>query len=106
MGSNTFKFFRVDKDNNELDDLTEEQRRETEKIIRGLIGNSDDFLLTSLASQGEMNNFIKEKATARKQILTNFLDLEVFDKLYEEVRKDAQEVKFRFKSLGENNWIE
>ena len=99
-------FYRVDKDNNEIDDLTEEQRRETEKIIRGLIGNSDDFLLTSLASQGEMNNFIKEKATARKQILTNFLDLEVFDKLYEEVRKDAQEVKFRFKSLGENNWIE
>ena len=99
-------FYRVDKDNNELDDLTEEQRRETEKIIRGLIGNSDDFLMTSLASQGEINNFIKEKASSRKQILTNFLDLEVFDKLYEEVRKDAQEVKFKFKSLGENNWIE
>jgi len=101
----SLSFYRVDKDNNELEDLTEEQRRETEKIIRGLIGNSDDFLLTSLASQGEMNNFIKEKATARKQILTNFLDLEIFDILYEEVRKDAQEVRFKFKSLGENNWI-
>ena len=99
-------FYRVDKDNNEIEDLTDEQRRETEKIIRGLIGNADDFLLTSLASQGEMNNFIKEKATARKQILTNFLDLEIFDTLYEEVRKDSQEVKFRFKSLGENNWEE
>ena len=99
-------FYRVDKDNNELDDLTEEQRRETEKIIRGLIGNSDDFLLTSLASQGEMNNFIKEKASSRKQILTNFLDLEVFEKLYEEVRKDAQEARVKFKSLGANNWVQ
>ena len=100
----TLKFFRVDKDNNELEDLTEEQRRETEKIIRNLIGNSYDFLLTSLASQGEMNTFIKEKATARKQILTNFLDLEVFDQLYEMVRKDSQDVKSRFRALGSNNW--
>jgi exonuclease SbcC len=102
----SLNFYRVDRDNNEIEDLTEEQRRETEKIVRSLIGNSDDLLLTSLASQGQMNAFIKEKATARKQILTNFLDLEVFDKLYEEVRKDAQEVRFKFKSLGENNWIE
>ena len=100
----TLKFFRIDKNNNEIDDLTEEQRRETEKIIRNLIGNSYDFLLTSLASQGEMNTFIKEKATARKQILTNFLDLEVFDQLYEMVRKDCQDVKSRFKALGSNNW--
>ena len=100
----SLQFYRVDKNDNVIDDLTEEQRRETEKIVRGLIGNVDDFLLTSLASQGEMNTFIKEKASARKQILTNFLDLEVFDKLHELVRKDAQEVKYRFKSLCENNW--
>jgi len=100
----SLQFYRIDNDGNELDDLTEEQRRETEKIIRGLIGNVDDFLLTSLASQGEMNIFIKEKASARKQILTNFLDLEVFDKLHELARKDAQEVKYKFKSLCENNW--
>ena len=102
----SLKFYRVDQNNNELDDLTEEQRRETEKIVRGLIGNVDDFLLTSLASQGEMNTFIKEKASARKQILTNFLDLEVFDKLHDLVRKDAQEVKYKFKNLSGNNWEE
>ena len=100
----SLKFYRVDKSGQELDDLTEEQRRETEKVVRGLIGNVDDFLLTSLASQGEMNTFIKEKASARKQILTNFLDLEVFDKLHELARKDAQEVKHNFKRLSENNW--
>ena len=31
--------------------------------------------MTSLSAQGYINSFIKEKATARKQILSNFLDL-------------------------------
>ena len=39
--------------------------------------------MTSLASHGYMINFIKEKATARKAILTNFLDLTVFDAMNE-----------------------
>ena len=41
--------------------------------------------MTSLASQGEMNTFVKEKAAARKLHLSNFLDLGVFDKLYDMV---------------------
>ena len=57
------------------ENITEEQRRETEKILRKMIGTPEDFLMTSLASQGEMNTFIREKATARKAILTKFLDL-------------------------------
>ena len=36
--------------------------------------------MTSLASQGEMNTFVKEGATSRKMILTKFLDLLVFEK--------------------------
>ena len=40
---------------------TEEQRRETEKILKDLIGTSEDFLYTSFASQGSINSFIKEK---------------------------------------------
>ena len=35
------------------------------------------------------------------------LDLEVFDKLHELIRKDAQDIKSRFKPLNENNnWQE
>ena len=53
-------------------DESEEQRRETEKILRGLIGTSDDFLYTSFASQGAMNTFINEKSSARKSVLSKF----------------------------------
>ena len=59
----------------EIEDLTDEQRRETEKIIRKMIGGPEEFLMTSLASQGEMNTFIKEKTSARKNVLSKFLNL-------------------------------
>ena len=35
------------------ENITEEQRRETEKILRKMIGTADDFLMTSLASHRE-----------------------------------------------------
>ena len=54
-----------------------------------MIGSPEEFLMTSLASQGDMNNFIKEKATARKAILTNFLDLTVFDAMNEFAKKEC-----------------
>jgi len=100
----SLKLYRLDVAGEILEDITEEQRRETEKILRGLIGTSDEFLMTSLASQGEMNTFIKEKATSRKTILSNFLDLTVFDKMYDTSRRDSQDLRTRAATLGSENW--
>ena len=100
----SLKLYRLDGAGEILEDITEEQRRETEKILRGLIGTADEFLMTSLASQGEMNTFIKEKATARKTILSNFLDLAVFDKMYDTSRRDSQDLRTRAATLGSENW--
>ena len=100
----TLKLYRLDRSGEIQEDLTEEQRRETEKILRNLIGTADEFLMTSLASQGEMNTFIKEKAAARKTILANFLDLDVFDKIYEMSRKDSLSLRNQASSLGSENW--
>ena len=69
-----------------------------------MIGTSEEFLLTSLASQGEMNQFIKEKATARKAILTNFLDLRVFEKIQEIVKKESVGLRFKTKNLDSDGW--
>ena len=100
----TLKFYRLDKTGEVLEDLTEEQRRETEKIIRGMIGSPEEFLMTSLASQGDMNNFIKEKATARKAILTNFLDLTVFDAMNEFAKKECASLKQQAASINRGDW--
>ena len=85
--------FRIDAHGEVLKDMSEEQRRETEKIVRSLIGTADNFLLTSFASQGEMNTFIKQRATSRKAILTSFLDFEIFDELNKAARQDLAGLK-------------
>ena len=100
----SLKFYRLDTSGDILEDLTEEQRRETEKIIRGMIGSSEEFLMTSLASQGDMNNFIKEKATARKSILTNFLDLTVFDAMNEFAKKESASLKQQANNINRGDW--
>ena len=85
-------------------DESEEQRRETEKILRSLIGTSEDFLYTSFASQGEMNTFIKEKTSARKNVLSKFLNLDIYESLYKESREDFTVLKSKVKNLNEKDW--
>lgn len=101
----SLNFYKLDNSGEIIEDLTEEQRRETEKIIRGMIGSSEEFLMTSLASQGDMNNFIKEKATARKSILTNFLDLTVFDAMNEFAKKESASLKQQANNINRGDWI-
>jgi DNA repair exonuclease SbcCD ATPase subunit/DNA repair exonuclease SbcCD nuclease subunit len=93
--------FKIDHTGEVTEDLSGEQRRETEKTLKQLIGNSDDFLLTSLARQGEMNTFIKEKATARKLILSRFLDLDIFEKMYEISKEESASLRALAKSAPE-----
>jgi ABC-type molybdenum transport system ATPase subunit/photorepair protein PhrA len=81
-----------------LKDLNDEQRRETEKIVRKLIGTSDDFFYTCLAPQGQMNMFINEKSTSRKQILSRFLDLDIFDVYHDKVKQDLAPIKASLKN--------
>jgi DNA repair exonuclease SbcCD ATPase subunit len=97
-------FFHLDEGGNPSFDLNGEQRRETEKALREIVGTSDDFLLTSLASQGEMNNFIKYKASQRKSILTKFLDLEVFEEMLQQAKSDSAGLKARMSGAPDRDW--
>lgn len=87
--------------NSEVINETEEQRRETEKILQDLIGTSEDFLYTSFASQGEINTFIKEKSSARKNVLSKFLELDIFDVLYKNSREDYIVLKNKLKQFDD-----
>lgn len=99
------KLYRLDSSGDIAEDKTDEQRRETEKILRSMIGSSEEFQMTSLASQGEMNVFVKEKATARKNILSNFLDMNVFDLMNEVAKKETAELRSEVKRFStESSW--
>lgn len=97
-------FYELDESGSIIKDLNGEQRRETEKFLRAVVGTSDDFLLTSLASQGEMNNFIKHKASARKSILTKFLDLEIFEEMYSLAKADSSSFKTLLSAVPDRDW--
>jgi DNA repair exonuclease SbcCD ATPase subunit/DNA repair exonuclease SbcCD nuclease subunit len=88
----------------ELQDLSGEQRNDTEKQIRSLIGSSEDFLMTSLAAQGEISQFISQGATKRRSILSRFLDLDVFDKMHDIVGKEANGLKFQLRNFPQKDW--
>ncbi len=92
------------KDGDTIVDKTGEQRTMTEKTIRKMIGSADDFLLTSFASQGEMNRFIQEGATHRKRTLAKFLDLTIFEKLFEYAKNDSTDIKVQLQMAPDRDW--
>jgi DNA repair exonuclease SbcCD ATPase subunit len=96
--STTLSVTQLGTEEKESVDLNDEQRRETEKVLRSLIGTSDDFFYTCLSPQGNMNLFINEKSTARKQMLTRFLDIDFFEELHNKVKSDLAPHKLKIKS--------
>ena len=96
--------FELDSNGEPIKDMTEEQRRETEKIIRSLLGTAETFLLTSFASQGAMNNFLKERATNRKSILTSFLDFTIFEELNKAARQDMVGLKSKLSEVSRRDF--
>lgn len=96
----------IDINGNVIKDLNGEQRRETEKVLRAIVGGPEDFLMTSLASQGDMSSFIKMKSTQRRAILAKFLDLNIFEEMFNLAKADALELKGKLSGAPDRNWSE
>lgn len=70
--------------------LNGEQRRDTDKIIQSYVGTFDDFILTALSLQQNNSNFVDKTQSERKELLANFLDLKIFDSLYDLANKESR----------------
>jgi DNA repair exonuclease SbcCD ATPase subunit len=81
--------------------LNGEQRRDTNSIIQQYLGTYEDFVLTTLSLQGNNALFIDKSQTERKEILSQFIGVDIFDKLFntasDENRENATLIK-KFKS--------
>ncbi|MFA6049725.1 MAG: metallophosphoesterase [Candidatus Paceibacterota bacterium] len=95
--------YKVDPDGNlvEMNSIT---RDDTDKEIRKLIGTPQDFLLTAFSTQGGINRFIEEGATARKAILSRFLDLDIFEKLHCYAKDDFALINDKTKKYSNFDW--
>jgi len=69
------EFFKKKSDGT-IENLTGEQRRETETFIASAIGSEEDFLSTIMTTGNNLEQLIESKPTARGQILTKFMGLE------------------------------
>jgi DNA repair exonuclease SbcCD nuclease subunit len=85
-------------------DLAGEDRKDTEKVLRRLIGTADDCLLTSFSVQDEVKMFILQGPTRRQQILSRFLNLNIFDKMYELAKNDMNSAKSELKLMPDKEF--
>lgn len=99
--STALNVFKMEGD--EAIDIAGEQRNDTEKVIKKLIGNPEDFLLTSLSAQDEIKLFISQGSSRRRQHLSKFLDLDIFDKMHDMSRNDLNSMKSLLKAIPDKD---
>ena len=72
--------------------LNGDQRRTTQLNIRKVIGDFEDFILTSMSSQNDSTVFINKTQKERKELLSQFMGLKIFDKLWIQANEDIKDV--------------
>jgi len=78
-------------DDGGITSLNGEQRRDTNTIIQQYLGTYEDFVLTTLSLQGNNTLFIDKSQSERKEILAQFMGVDVFDKLYSHAQNENRD---------------
>ena len=84
-----------------IESLNGEQRKDTNKNIEKYLGKFEDFVLTALSIQGNNALFIDKSQSERKEILSQFIGVDIFDKLYQKAsdeNRDTATLIRKFKS--------
>ena len=80
------------------ENLNGEERSDTNKAIRRYLGTYDDFILTAFSLQADNNNFIEKSQKERKDLLSQFLDITVFEQLYQLAADEIKETAGKLKT--------
>lgn len=95
------KFYKIDK-GNEVP-LNGEARRSTNDIIRDYVGTYEDFILTVLSIQNsKAGSFIDLGQTERKDLLCQFMGLNLFDQLYTIANDNYKEINTLLKNVSKD----
>jgi len=84
--------------------LNGDQRRTTQNNIKKVIGSYDDFILTSMSSQNNSTVFIDKTQKERKELLSQFMGLKIFDRLYTQAAEDIKEVDTLLKDFKKSDY--
>ena len=97
------EFWMVDETGEKIS-LNGDQRRTTQKNIQKVIGSYEDFILTSMSSQNNSTVFIDKTQKERKELLSQFMGLKIFDKLYTQAAEDIKEVDTLLKDFKKSDY--
>ena len=86
--------------------LNGEDRRATNAIIRQHLGSYDDFVLTAMSVQNNNSGFIEKSQKERKELLAKFLDVDVFEQLYQVANNEIKELSTLLKEYKKENFTE
>ena len=78
-------------DDGSITSLNGDQRDSTNKIIQQYLGDYEDFVLTALSLQNNNTGFIDMSQKDRKDLLSQFLDINVFEKQYQIAADDSKD---------------
>ena len=88
------------------ENLNGDERSDTNKNIRKYLGTYDDFILTAFSLQADNNNFIEKSQRERKDLLSQFLDITVFEQLYQLANEEIKETAGKLKEYKKTDFAE
>jgi DNA repair exonuclease SbcCD ATPase subunit len=98
-------FWRVNEHGDSVS-LNGEMRAGTNALIRDHVGSYDDFILTTLSLQNNNAIFIDKSQSERKDLLAQFMGIDIFDRLHSEASEDIKEVNALLKRFNKEDFSE
>ncbi len=95
--STNLRFYEIDgKSENE------QQKTDTEKVLRRMFGSYEELTLTSFGLQFKITNFVEEaRESYRIKTFSKFLGLDVFEYMFGLVKEDVKELESTIKTYGD-----
>jgi DNA repair exonuclease SbcCD ATPase subunit len=84
--------------------LNGQERSDTNNIIRKYVGTYEDFILTSLSLQNNNTAFIDMSQKDRKDLLAQFLDINVFENLHEIAAAESKDIAVLIKDYKKTDY--
>ena len=83
--------------------LNREDRDKTNYAIRDFLGTYDDFVMVSMSTQYDNQNFVDTTQKDRKELLYKFLDIFIYDDLFKLAKEDSKEYQTLIKELEKDD---
>jgi len=84
--------------------LNGKDRSDTNSNIRSIMGDYEDFILTALSVQNNNTGFIDMSQSDRKDLLSQFLDINVYEELYQLANNESRDISVLLKQYQKENY--